>query len=391
MSGVTPNGFEIKTLAEIDDEIADEMRSEIAADLDLTAVQPLGQAKSIFAKKAAEIWEVLQAIVNALNPDANEGVHQDNVCAITGTKRKAATKSRVTCTVTLNASTTLPAGSIANVAGQETNRWISVADVTSTSAGTYPAVFESETAGPFVANAGTLTVITVPVSGWTAVTNAADATIGSSVETDAALRLRREDELDAQGAGTVDTIRDALVRDVAGIVSAHVFENTTMVTDANGLPPKSLRAVIYDGATPQADDDEVAQLLWDKKPGGIEYTGATSGTAVDSEGSDRIVPFARATVKNVWFDYVLTVDADYPADGDDQVKAAAVALGAELLTLGADVIAARFKAAAFEVAGVVDVTTFELGFAASPSGTTNLTVASGEIAVLDTSRITVTT
>jgi hypothetical protein len=365
------------------------MLTEIAADLDLSSTQPLGQVKSIVAKKLAEVWELAQAVYQVTNPAGAEGVQLDNVSAITGTTREPASKSTVTCTVDLDASTTLPAGSIANVTGQTSNRWVSVEDVTSTTAGTYSAEFESETTGAHVANAGTLTEITAPVAGWNSVTNALDAALGAPVETDAQLRIRREDELDAQGSGTVDTIRDALVRDVDDVISAFVFENTTNATDSEGLPPHSLKAVIYDGDTPTADDDEIAQLLWDKKPGGIEYVGDTSGTATDSEGNPRTVAFSRATVKNVWFDYVLTTDDDYPSDGDDQVKAAAVALGAEVLTLGVDVIAARFKSAAFEVLGVVDVTTFELGFAITPSGTTNLAVGSGEIAALDTSRITV--
>ena len=79
----------------------------------------------------------------------------------------------------------------------------------------------------------------------------------------------------------------------------------------------------------------------------------------------------------------------YPVDGDDQVKAAAVAKGITALGLGDDVIALVFRAAALTVTGVIDVTAFTLGYTISPVGTSNLSVASREIAVVDTSRIVV--
>jgi uncharacterized phage protein gp47/JayE len=389
MSGVDATGFTPKSLEEILEDIESEQLANIAADLDISPDQPIGQINGIFAKKLAELWEALATCYGGFNRGAAEGVLLDAIGLLTGTPRLDATKSQVNATVNLNASTTLPVGSIANVTDQPTNRWLLRTAVTSTTAGNYAAIFDAEVTGPQVANSGTLEQITVPVIGWNSVTNAEDADLGTNIESDAAYRIRQQEELSAPGACTVDAIR-ADVLQVDGVIECKVFENTSLVTDGDGLPGKSFEVVLYDGSVPDADDDEVAQAIWDSKPSGIEAYGSSSGTAVDSEGVEHTVEFSRATGVNVYLFYTLDVDPlKYPVDGDDQVEAAAIAKGATALGMGDDVIALVFRAQALSVAGVNDVTAFTLGTAPSPVGTANLSITSRQIALLDTSRISV--
>ncbi len=387
--GITAGGFELKTLEQILDEIGAEQLATIDPALDISPDQPLGQMNGIVSKKLAEIWEALAVAYNGFNRAAAEGGLLESIGLLTGTTRLPATKSRVLQTVNLDATTTLPAGSVANVVGQPTVRFASMADVTSTTAGNYYVEFQAEVTGPVVANAGTLTVITTPVAGWNSTTNALDAVQGTNLETDVAYRLRQQAELAASGSCTVDSIRADLLR-VDGVIEAFVFENTSLVTNVDGVPGKAYECVIYDGASPAADDQEIGQVIWDNKPSGILTYGDTDVTVQDSTGEDRTVSFSRATPKDVYLTYTLNTDADlYPIDGDDQVKAAAVAKGSVALKMGVDVIALVFRSAALSVAGVIDVTDFRLGFSATPTGTSNLTIASREIAVVDTSRIVV--
>lgn len=389
MAGVTPTGFVAKTIEEIKQEIEDEELLVIDPALNLSASQPLGQLNAVFSKKLAELWEALGIAYNAFDRDASEGRLLDNIGSITGTPRDPARKSTVTATLNLNAGFSRSAGTMfASVVGQPTILFTNRDVVSSVGAGTYPAVFESVAYGPVVANAGTLTVINPPISGWNSITNALDATLGSIEETDAQYRQRQDDEQTAAGASTIDAIRADVLK-VSGVEQCLVFENTSLVTDGTGLPGKAIEVVIYDGALAAAADNDVAQAIWDTKPAGGETYGSVTGTALDSQDDPRLVKFSRATVRQVWLEFDVTVTAqDFPVDGVNLIKAAATARG-NLLTLDEDAIALVLRASALSVPGVRDVSALRLGFAASPVGTSNLTITGREIAKFDTSRVVV--
>lgn len=388
MAGVTPQGFVAKTIEEEKASIEADELSTIDPALNLQPEQPVGQLNAIVSKKLAELWELGAVAYNAFDRDAAEGRLLDNIGALTGTPREPARKSQVTVTLTLGAGFSKAAGEMmANVPGQDA-KWTNRDAVTSTSAGTYSAVFESVDYGPIPANAGTLTQITNSLAGWTAITNPLDATLGALEETDTAYRQRQEADLAAPGASTVDAMASD-IRDVAGVEQAFVFENTSLVTDGEGLPGKAFEVVIYDGAVPAADDDEVAQAIWDSKPSGAQSYGTSSGTAIDKNGDPQTVYFSRAVVVPIYLEFDVSVDAQkFPAGGATLIKTAATDRGNEL-ALGDDVVALVIASAALSVQGVKDVTSLRLGLAASPVGTANLTIGSRSIAKFDTSRIVV--
>lgn len=390
--GLTATGFVPKTAEDIVGEIETSQLADVDAALDLSPDQPLGQFNGIFGSQLAEAWEVLTTIYEALDPDNAEEAQLDAAAALTGTTRLPPTKSVVAVTVNLDASKTFAPGTMtANVSGQPTVLFRNRDTVTSVGAGNYAAVFEAVEYGPVAANAGTLTQIAIAAAGWNSITNAADAVLGRLVEGDTALRVRRRVDLARPGSSTVDAIRaDLLDPDkVPGTIDVIVLENTGLATDPNGLPARSFHAVIWDGTVPAADDDQIAQAIWDTKPAGAEPYGTSSGTATDSLGTLRTVKFSRAVQRPVYLAYTLSKDASkYPPDGDAQLKAAAVAEGLDL-TMGEDVIALRFRAVALQIAGVIDVTAFGLDFTSSPVATSNLIIAPTEIATFDTARITV--
>lgn len=388
--GLTPQGFIAPTIEEILDEIHQEILETIDPALNLAPDQPLGQITAIFAKKIVEVWEVVGSLANAQNPDNAENFLLDNVSAITGTLREAAKKSVVALSCNVNAGFTAVAGAMtANVDGQPEVTFVNAEDVGPLAAGDHSIDFEATTVGPVAAPADTLTEITIPVAGWNSCTNPLDAELGSFDEKDEDLRLRREEERTAIGASTVDSIRADILQ-VPGVKQAYVFENVTLSTDGNGLPGKSFEVVVYDGNTPEAEDTDIAQAIWDAKPSGSETYGTTTEDATDSTGVVRTVNFSRATVKNVWLEYDVTVDPNFfPSNGAELIEEAVALYASKYLNLGVDVFAVRFKAQALTVAGVLDVPALRLGFSASPVGTANLTITGREIGDVDTARITV--
>ena len=385
--GVTPTGFSAKTLEELLEEIEEEERSEISSSLNTSASSPIGQLNGIYASKLRELWELAQVAYDSFDPANSTDSSLTNLSLVTGTEREDATKSLALCTIDLDAGVFLAGTLIASVSGNPDARFVNVNDITAPGGPIVGVPFEGEVTGPVQALAGTLTVIAEPVVGWNSVTNPADAVEGENIEGDILLRLRREDELARVGSTTVDAIR-ADVLDVTGVESVTVFENTGLDVDGEGLPGKSFEVVLFDGIAPAADDDEIAQAIWDTKPAGIEDFGSSSGTAVDSQGDDHTISFTRVTVREVHLEFDLTVDAATYA-GDAAVETAVADFGDANLGIGEDVVLAELCVPVFGVGGVVDITETRAGFAPSPAGTVNLVIGSREIADLDTGRITI--
>lgn len=384
---VTAAGLQIKTLQEILDELSAQQKAEIDATLNTAADSPIGQLNGIFASQLREVWEVLQVAYNGFNSDAAEGFLLEKLSALTGTVKRAASKSTVALDCDLNIGTTLIAGThFANVVGSPTNRWTPAANFTAPVGGVQSVNFEAEFAGAVVANAGTITVINTAVTGWNSVTNPTDATVGREADTDAILRQRREDELRATGSATVDAIRADILQD-PDVLQCNVFENTSDTVDASGLPPKSFEAIVFDGTPPALSNDEIAQLVWNTKPAGILAFGLESGTATDSLGFFHTISFSRPTEREIWLELDLDINLSSGYAGAAAVKDAIVLLNNTKLLVGRDVIANDIVCIAQAFPGVIDVSALRLGFSASPVGTTNLVIGPRELARLDTGRI----
>lgn len=226
-----------------------------------------------------------------------------------------------------------------------------------------------------------LTFSTTEIKGF----NSEDMAVGTDVELDPAFRARREQLLRIAGSATVEAIRSAIL-ELTGILQAFVIENTGNVTDANGLPAKSFEVIAQQAAWTVAEEQEVADTIWDNKPAGILAYGSESNTVEDSMGFNHAIGWSKPTEVPIYMDLTLDTNDDYPSDGDDLVKAALVAYG-NTLEIGEDVVALQFKAVPLEVAGVDDVTAFEIDIVSPPTGTTNITIDVRSLATFDTTDI----
>lgn len=272
--------------------------------------------------------------------------------------------------------------------------------ITETTPGEYQAQVDCQaiTTGPTIANASTLTVIDNPVSGLTRVFNPEDAVIGRNIETDAEARNRRRNRLQISLAGPLEAIRTALLKlndDVEAIEleSVVVFENITNTIDARGIPPKAFEAFIYQAGGATIRDQEIADAIWESKPAGIEPHGDVSKTVTDSQGLIHTVKFSRPDEVDIYLILDLTVDANYPTDGDSQVEAVMVAWG-NALGVGQDVIVLPSLVAQLDdIPGITDVVV-KIGIAPAPTLDDNIIIDDGtggdvEISRWDTSRVEV--
>jgi hypothetical protein len=394
--GITSAGFVLKAVQDVLTDLNTDMLAEISQGLDVSPLGPDGQRNAIYARQEGALWEIFQVIYDALDPDRAEDGLLISLCKLTGTVPQGATSTLVACDCTLVAGTVLASdGTVAaSVAGKPDVLFFPLANAdgtnfTAPSTGTFSVLFSAETPGPVPVNATTLTVISTPVTGWSAVNNPLDGRIGQPVDTNETLRLRRAAELAAAGSSTVPGIQADLLQLVdsngnALITTATVNENETDAVDANGLPPHSVECIIVAPISTTAN--QIAQGIFNAKGGGPASFGTTSGTATDAQGKTYTVKYSVPQNLLVYLIFDLDTDASYAGD---PAFAAAVALAMSAqVAPGENVLAWACEKAAAQP-GVTNLHSVKLGFAPSPTGTADLTVTTRQWAIFDSTRISV--
>ena len=238
-----------------------------------------------------------------------------------------------------------------------------------------PGIAEASGAGPVAAPAGSLTRIITVTPGWDSVAQPNAASLGTTLETDEALRARYATGVYRLGAGTVPSIRANLAQDIEGLTSLAVYENTTDTLDGDGRPAHSVEAVIEGG-----DDEAISTALYRLKPAGIAAYGNTSVPYADDSGFEHDIRFSRPEDQLVWLKATLTTTTEEPVPGDVAARAqrAMVAAGTAL-GVGEDVLLQRIASAVFAAtSGVARVT---LTASVSPTAPAPGDYSSSDIAI----------
>lgn len=143
-----------------------------------------------------------------------------------------------------------------------------------------------------------INTIATPVFGWQAVSNPVVASSGSDIETDEALRDRRDTALAVSGSASALAIRSNLL-ELTFLTAAVVLENDTMLSAVVGgktLPAKSFGAVVYPNTLTTAQQETVARTIYDAAPAGIEIVGTDVIASIDGfDGYSKAIGFDYAT------------------------------------------------------------------------------------------------
>lgn len=384
MPGLQPTGFDKKIFSDIRASIVTAVRAIPGMSrVNLGDDSVLGSVVSGVSRAMAEAWDVLAEAYASFDRDSASGRSLDNLAGIVGLYRREAKPTRVTCTVTLAVGTYAAGVLLASKPGEPSVLYENESEIVVTTGGVQTGkVFVCQETGARPVPTGSLTVISSPYTGWSAITNPADGVLGRDVETDAELRQRMIE----------GTPRGALASD-SRIKKVFIYENNT---DAwvGALPPHSFNAVVWDGTNDGSavSDAEIAALLYQDTQAGIETVGDISETVTDTVGLPHTINFDRPTLVPVYLEVEVETNADWDgANGPDLVKEALVAWAQERLTCGTDVRHTALFGTVYGIPGVENVPEIYLDTAASPSpNVADLVIAAHEIAEFDTSRIIVT-
>jgi uncharacterized phage protein gp47/JayE len=236
--------------------------------------------------------------------------------------------------------------------------------------------------GLFVAGTQTINTIVNPISGWDFVGNIAAAAAGRDLETDSALRLRKATALVVSRGGVLASIINRISTEVDGVTYVSGRENRTNAVDGNGLPAHSFEITVVGGT-----DADIAQMIWDAKPAGIETYGTEDYTITDDYDESQIMYFSRVTELPIFLIVNLTTNGSYPATGDADVQEALVLYGAGLAN-GDDVLNYKLIQAISDIAGITEIEILQ-GTSDPPTLSNNTTVAATQLAVIETANIDV--
>jgi hypothetical protein len=151
-----------------------------------------------------------------------------------------------------------------------------------------------ETPGAIAALQNTINRPYTIIDGWQTVTNAAAATLGQPVETDAALRRRQATSTSVSAITPLDSLM-AAVANSGGIGRSRGFENTGTTTDSNGIPAGHIAVVVEGG-----NATTIATTIAQKKAPGIGTYGTTTIVVTDPKGVPSSISFFELTEEGIF-------------------------------------------------------------------------------------------
>lgn len=321
----------------------------------------------------AEANEIIQAIFDALGVANNSGVPLDNILELVGVYRQPEAYSTVTLTCTASKAMTIPAGKLVRT---DANVYFATdTDLVFSGAGSDDVEATCTVTGANEAGVSEVDIIVTPVSGWTAVTNAAAAVPGRVRELDAALKVRHTLAVATSGENDAAGIY-AAVAAVSGVSACAVVEDYTSATPVH--------VYVIGGS-----DADVAEAIDNNLTVGIGTAGAESVNVYnDTTKTTKTVHFTRATNLTLYVIVnISVVDGIFPSTGDDDIKDALVEL-IDPFRIGQDVPYLQLPGAVYTVPGHT-ISSLYIGTAPAPTGTSDIVVDADKRAYLITTNIAV--
>lgn len=376
MGGLTELGFEAERIDEIKEAIEEDFRTNFGENVRVDSESVNGQLIGVLSDRLADLWELAEQTYAFNYLNSASGVALDDLVALAGIVRAAATYSEVELTL-LGA----PDGTVIPIGSQSKDDlgtiWEHTTEGTITG-GIATVTARPLTTGPIRGLSGTITTINTPVAGWSLVSNILDAEEGTSAESDAKLRERYRSSMRLGLGSSADAVRAALMR-LDGVTEVVVLENKGITTNSDGLPPKSLECIVRGGAV-----QEIADTIWLSAPAGIETYGNQANVVTDFNGDSQTVNWSRPEDVDVYITIELDVEDNFPLDGDTLVLDEVLDYLSSF-TIGQAIY--PFRIAQHIETGQINEATIYVGLSSSPSMSDPLILSKRELAHFDSSFI----
>ena len=316
-NAITNQGITIQTYSEIVSEILDGspatttqsaypgMRQIYGPTINVDPNSPDGQMVNIVAQAKLDMLEFIQQVYTSFDPDQAVGVQLDQRCAINGIQRRQGTYTYVNVNVTANGALTIQgldtSTSPFTVSDASGNQYYLDSTFAFTGAGTQSLLFRAANIGSINPTANSLTIIVTVTLGITAVNNPSTATtIGTPQESDYSLRIRRENSVALPSTGYWQGMYDALLSS-PGVTSVNVLENTSSVTDSNGIPGHSIWVVVAGG-----NDGLISGIIYEKRNAGCGMKGSITQYILQADGTYFPIKYDRPTPQALWIKFNVT-------------------------------------------------------------------------------------
>jgi uncharacterized phage protein gp47/JayE len=377
---ITDSGITAPSYDDILNSITTQMKQIFGSDLYLGPDSQEGQMIAIFALAQHDTNQSIIRCYNDRSPSFAQGAGLSSVVKINGLARKVSSKSTAILTIVGVSGTPIVSGIAQDSNG---NQWALPLVVTIPSSGGIDVTAIAVADGAIPAAAGTINRIATPTLGWQSVTNAVDATVGNAIETDAELRQRQTQSTSLPAQTPLQSIL-AAVANIEGIKRSAIYENSTSIVDANGLPDHSI-AVVVDGGDPTT----VAQTIESKKAPGTGTFGSTNIGVQDPAGLPVTINFFNLVDVAIYVNITIRPMIGY-VDSIADAVAQAIADFINAIPIGDSVYYNWVLAAASLNSDIrFRVTSLTIGVAPNPVGVADVFIAFNQAAVTSIDNIVV--
>lgn len=371
---VDKTGFHYPDYPTVLDYLKQEYRAIYGADTYLEADSQDGQWVAILALAMFDTMQVAATVYNSFSPLTAMTDALSRQVKINGIARLVASYSTVDLRIVGTAGTVITNGQAEDTLGQ---KWNLPTTVSIPVGGEIVVTATAAEIGAVSAAANTVNKIATPTLGWQTVNNAAAATVGDPIETDAELRIRQSQSTMIPSLSVMEGIVGA-VASLAGVSRYRGYENDTSTTNADGITAHTI-ALVVEGGTTQA----IAEAIAAKKTPGTKTQGSTSYTTYDQYGIPNVINFYRPTTATIGIEVSIKSLTGYLSTTGDLIKAALVEY-IKTLEIGDDVLITKLYVPAnlsnVELTNTYNVTQIRIKKNAGSFGTGNITLAFNEIA-----------
>lgn len=283
MAGLTPEGLTVLRLPEVVEELRDKAR-EIWADtvpegevVNVEDNSAIGRQIGVVAPSGADLWEAVQQVYDAFNPNTAAGISLDNIVALGGVTRIPSSPTRATCLVTGNTNIIIPANS--KVTSSTTGKTYSNLLLTQLAIGNATGI------GFTPITVTNNTVYTISYREANDITNI-DITITTPMSGTTLLSLY--DQFEVLIAGSFSALKTSIRNNILYVESVDPFQLFTYSSTANIGIVKVVKPLVFTGdevgPTEQAVDtiDTIATpvLGWDSVNNPVE---AAAGSFIETD------------------------------------------------------------------------------------------------------------